>query len=302
LALLVLSPVLWWNAVNEWASFRFQGVRAGTVPAANWDTSSTYLLVTLVFNGPVLVVVTLWGAVVALWRYRGGSDPIALMLAVGFLAPSLYLAERALHLFINPSWAIQIWPLGFAALAIVGADLRRNGWPRLERFALVGTLTGLVIPAAMLFHATLGTGVYFGVRDPYGADAGFDTAAERVLVAAQEHGATWIAASTYHTYATMRWELRGKMPVVQLTERSRFLGWAQPDPSIFQGPGLYVYRDAPDPRVSEVAGEVVRPLGEVDRIWRGVVMGTLKLGLIEGWTPPLNPPRDSVLYRWPNLV
>ena len=98
----------------------------------------------------------------------------------------------------------------------------------------------------------------------------------------------------------LRWFLRGKVPVVEITERGRFQGFADPGMEWVRGhPGLYVARE-PDEKAPWFAGTtaVREPLGRVVRVWRGTVMDFYAMEKINGWTPELAPPKDSPLFRW----
>jgi 4-amino-4-deoxy-L-arabinose transferase-like glycosyltransferase len=301
LALLLFTPVLWWNAQHDWAAFRFQGGRATSVAPANFAYFGNYLATNLAFVGPLLAPVIVWGAVAAGLRWR--RDPVLLALAVAFLAPFLYLAERALHLPVNPSWAIVMWPFGITALAIVACRDPAVG-KGLRRFTAAGILTGLPLVVALLLHAILPGGVWLGARDPIGADAGYAPMAAKVLAAAKAQGATWIATSDYRTYAALRWHLGRDLPVVEVVERSRFLDFAAPDLTLINGrPGLYVFpAGSGNPLVAEATAGHNLPLGSIDRIWRGTVMGSFSVERIDGWSPPLNPPPASPFYAWPDLT
>jgi len=115
----------------------------------------------------------------------------------------------------------------------------------------------------------------------------------------QATGATWIATTDYRTYSMLRWYLAGRVPVIQINERDRFLGFRDPDMTGIQGhTGLYVGRE-PD-QISPLWASttaVRQPLERVDRSWRGIVMDTYALEKLTGWTPELSPPPDSPLYR-----
>ena len=116
----------------------------------------------------------------------------------------------------------------------------------------------------------------------------------------QNIGATWIAATDYRTYAMLRWYLNGRVPVVQINERGRFLGFRDPGTNRIRGhTGLYVARE-PDQTnpVWASTTAVLTPLARVERSWRGTVMDSYALEQLTGWTPDLSPPPDSPLYRW----
>ena len=300
-ALLLFTPVLVWNAQHDWASFRFQSGRATSVAPANFAYFGDYLATNLAFVGPLLAPVIVWGTVVAVLRWR--RDPVLLALAVALLAPFLYLAERALHLSVNPSWAIVMWPFGVAALAIVACRDPASS-KSLRRFTAAGIVTGLPLVVALLLHAALPGGVWLGPRDPIGADAGYEQVAAEVLATAEAQGATWIATSDYRTYAALRWHLGRKLPVVEVVERSRFLDFMPPDRSRIDGrPGLYIYpAGSANPLVEQATAGHNLSFGKIDRIWRGTVMGSFSVERIDGWTPPLDPPPDSPFYAWPDLT
>ncbi len=90
-----------------------------------------------------------------------------------------------------------------------------------------------------MIYYTAGRTNYLGESDPIGKEAGF---AQTVTVANQERdkiGATWFATTDYRTYAMLRWYLKDRVPVVQVNERNRYIGFKDRKADI--GPiGLYV--------------------------------------------------------------
>ena len=65
LALLVFSPVLWWNAANDWASFAFQGGRA-----TNQGGLKPIYVVQMVFGAALYLTPWLWWPMLAEGRLR----------------------------------------------------------------------------------------------------------------------------------------------------------------------------------------------------------------------------------------
>jgi len=117
-------------------------------------------------------------------------------------------------------------------------------------------------------------------------------------------GASWIATTDYRTYAMLRWFFNGRVPVIQINERARFQGFADPGiAEIIGRTGLYVARE-PDQEgpIWKATTAVREPLARVDRIWRGVVMDTYALEKLTGWMPELSPPPDAPLFRWRALA
>jgi hypothetical protein len=98
----------------------------------------------------------------------------------------------------------------------------------------------------------------------------------------------------------LRWFFNGRVPVIQVNERGRFQGFADPGMTDIAGhTGLYVGREPDNLSPLWNSTTAVRePLERVDRVWRGVVMDTYALEKLTGWTPELSPPPDSPLFRW----
>jgi hypothetical protein len=116
----------------------------------------------------------------------------------------------------------------------------------------------------------------------------------------QKTGATWIATTDYRTYAMLRWFFKDRLPVIEVIERGRFQGFADPGMDrIKDHTGLYVARE-PDHTLPmwDLTSAKREPLERVDRIWRGIVMDTYALEKLTGWMPELSPPPDTPFFRW----
>ena len=98
----------------------------------------------------------------------------------------------------------------------------------------------------------------------------------------------------------LRWYFKGRVPVLQINERGRFMGFSDPGMNSIRGRvGLYVGREPDDKSAVWASTTAIRePLETVERSWRGIAMDTYSLEKLTGWTPELSPPADSPLYRW----
>ena len=129
IAIAVFSPVLIWNAGHDWASFRFQLVRATATHEVSLRTVGDFFGLQFGLVGFILLPVVLSGVSLTAWRgYRRG-DPVAILLSTAVIVPFLYFFWKSLTLRVGDTWPMFIWPAGFAAAAINIAMLPREGFP-----------------------------------------------------------------------------------------------------------------------------------------------------------------------------
>jgi hypothetical protein len=308
IAVAVLSPVLIWNGMHDWASFRFQFVRATAAHDFTLRTLGDYIGLQFGQVGPILLPVVLFAVGITAWRGYRHRDPIAVLLSTAVLVPFGYFLWKSLTLRVGDTWPMFIWPLGFAAAAIDIAMRRRENWSawmvKWSTFwANAAIASGLCLVVAVFLYYTVSSWNFIGKTDPIGGEAGFAEVASRAESEMQNSGATWIATIDYRVYAMLRWHLKDRVPVIQINERSRFLGFRDPGLDRIAGhAGLYVAREPDDASILTSTAAVLTPLGQVQRTWRGRVMDTYVLEKLTGWTPDLSPPPDSPLYKWRQLA
>ena len=305
IAVIVFLPVLIWNAGHDWASFRFQFVRAVATHPLSFRTVGEFIGLQFGLVGFVLLPVVLSGVTLTAWRGYRTREPVAILLSTAVLVPFLYFLWKSLTLRVGDTWPMFLWPAGFAATAINLVLLPREGWPdwivkSSFWWARVAVISGIAFVVGVFFYYVAAPWNLIGRTDPVGGEAGYEQVAARAREQLRATGATWIATSDYRTYAMMRWHFNGQVPVIQINERGRFQGFGDPGMSrIKDHPGLYVARE-PDNRLPLWGLTTARrqPLERVKRVWRGVVMDTYALEKLTGWTPELSPPPDSPLFRW----
>jgi hypothetical protein len=249
--------------------------------------------------------VILSGVTLMAWRGYRQRDAVAILLSTCVIVPFIYFFWKSMTLRVGDTWPMFLWPAGFAAAAINIAMLPREGWPAWMIkstifWARTAIVTGIVFVLLVFLYYVAAPWNFIGRADPIGGEAGYRQVAERAQAELQKTGATWIATTDYRTYAMMRWYFNGRVPVVQINERGRFMGFRDPGMDLIKGhTGLYVAREPDNANPVWNATTAVRvPLGEVDRVWRGLVMDTYALEKLTGWTPELAPPPDSPLFRW----
>src|SRR5580698_10369617 len=307
LALLLFSPVVIWNMQHDWASFRFQAVRAAASHQWSLRTFGEFIGLQFGLVGFVLLPVVLTGVVLTAWRgYRRG-EAVAILLSTAVLVPFVYFLWKSLSLRVGDTWPTFIWPFGFAAAAINLSMLQKEGWSpsfiaMSHRWVRIAIVSGIAFVVAVCFYYLAMPFNFIGRTDPVGGEAGFEAIVQRTEAELQKTGATWIATTDYRTYAMLRWFFNNRVPVVQINERGRYQGFRSPDMSLIAGhAGIYVGRE-PDNNPSAALWASVpakrEPLERVDRVWRGIVMDSYSIEKFSGWTPLLSPPPDSPLFDW----
>ncbi len=305
IAVALFLPVLVWNAGHDWASFRFQSVRATATHELSLRTVGEFIGLQFSLVGFILLPVVLSGVAVTAWRGYRQRDAVAILLSTCVIVPVGYFFWKSLTLRVGDTWPMFLWPAGFAAAAINVAMLPREGWSsRLIKstnaWANAAIVSGIAFVVLVFLYSVASPWNLIGKADPIGGEAGYAQVADRAKLELQRIGASWIATTDYRTYAMMRWYFNGRVPVIQINERGRFMGFRDPGMDSIRGHiGLYVAR-APDD-ANPVWGSttaVRQPLAKVDRVWRGTVMDSYVLEKLTNWTPELSPPPDSPLFRW----
>jgi 4-amino-4-deoxy-L-arabinose transferase-like glycosyltransferase len=305
IAIVLFLPVLIWNSQHDWASFRFQFVRATATHEWSLRTVGDFIGLQFGLVGFILLPVVLWGLALTAWRgYRRG-DAVAILLSTAVIVPFGYFILKSLTLRVGDTWPMFMWPVGFAAAAVNIAMLPREGWPAWMikstiSWANAAIASGIVFVVLVFFYYVVSPWNFIGRTDPIGGEAGYEAVVDRAQAELQKIGATWIATTDYRTYAMLRWFFNGRVPVIQINERGRFLGFRDPGMSLMRGhTGLYVGREPDNTSPLWASTTAIKePLERVDRSWRGIVMDSYALEKLTGWTPELSPPPESPLYRW----
>ncbi len=298
IAVVIFSPVLYWNAVHDWASFKFQLDR----PAQLHGWSARFLLdfigLQFALIGPLLLPVVLMGTGMLAWRgYRTG-EPISILLSTCVIFPLGFFVWRSFSSRIGDSWPFFVWPFGFIA-----ATINLNSWRQeapassMTRMA-PAIVSGLIVVIAALAYYIAGSANYLGKNDPIGKEAGFAQVVRAADELAAKIGATFFATTDYRMYSMLRWHLKDRIPVVQINERNRYIGFHTSE-NDFAGPiGLYVGpKDDPIMQLWKKTDATLKPLGEIDLVWRGVRYDIYTLQKLTGWKPLLSPPPGDPFYQ-----
>src|SRR3954451_15180805 len=278
IAIVLFLPVLIWNAGHDWASFRFQLVRATANHEWSWRTLGDFIGLQFGLVGFILLPVVLSGVTLTAWRgYRRGNA-VGILLSTAVIVPFGYFFWKSLTLRVGDTWPMFIWPAGFAATAINIAMLPREGFPAgmiksTIVWANAAIASGIVFVVLVFLYYTVSAWNFIGRTDPVGAEEGYAHLGDRVRAELQASRASWIATTDYRTYSILRWYFNGRVPVIQINERGRFMGFRVPGMNaVRERIGLYVGREPDDRSPAWVSTTAVRePLERVERSWRGVV-------------------------------
>jgi hypothetical protein len=307
IALALFLPVLIWNAGHDWASFRFQFVRATATHGWSLLTVGDFIGLQFGLVGFILFPVVLSGLAMTAWRGYRRCDAVAILLSTCVIVPFIYFFWRSLTLRVGDTWPMFMWPIGFAAAAINITMLQREGGPAAMiksavSWSKAAIVSGIAFVVVVFLYYMVTPWNFLGRADPIGGEAGYEQVVDRANAELQKTGATWIGTSDYRTYAMLRWFFGDRVPVIQINERGRYLGFHDPGMNLVKGhTGLYVGREPDNSITNPFWGSTTairEPLERVERSWRGRVMDTYALEKLTGWTPELSPPPDSPLYGW----
>jgi 4-amino-4-deoxy-L-arabinose transferase-like glycosyltransferase len=304
LAFFVFSPVLIWNAMNDFISFKFQGDRL-IAEGFKLITFFDFLGMELVLVGFLLLPLLIWGAIWATLRAMPEKSGILILLGLAVLVPLGYFTFRSFSLRINVTWGYIIWIPAVIATSLYLDRLREMGegfarftW-NTARFALI---LGFILVFAAFSEYVLDTKPRLGKSDPYGKEAGYGEIAEKLLAESIRRKATWIATTDYRTFAMLKWHLRSSgLPIVQLNERSRYIGFKQAN--VDEQRGLHIISEGKNNPAIWVALPTSRErLGTFERKWRGLTYDNMIVDLVAPFKLELNPPRDSILFTPRKLI
>jgi len=294
IAIAIFSPVLYWNATHDWASFRFQLNRPTQIQGWSLKFFGEFLGQQFLMLGPIVFPMVVISTAMVGWRGIRDRDPVAILLALCAAVPVGFLAGRSLYARIGDSWPLFVWPFAFACIALNVARWRQRqpNSPVLRSvpyFAATAILTGTGFVALAVIYYTATDANVLRNNDPIGKEAGFAQLAEAAHDELGKIGAKWFATTDYRTYAMLRWHLRDRIPVVQVDERDRFIGFGAREDAFAAPVGLYVTAQNPD-ALWRTTSAVLEPVRQADLSWRGTRYDSYIMYRLTNWRPVLSPP------------
>jgi hypothetical protein len=222
LALLIISPVIVWNAQNHWISFTYQS-QHGT--GGTWQLQHVlrFLLVQLLAYGPLL----LWGV---LGLGQQVSAPLRWLLLF-FALPFLLLAYLSGGGTSLPHWTAPAW----VALAPFAGGVLAHAARTRARYAVLALVVVQALLCAALPALMVTGGVPFwtakaptsaSAANPFADLHGWDQAGARARVLAAQQQLASVSVQNWTLASRLGWYAR-PMPVHVLEDRfTQFSLWA----------------------------------------------------------------------------
>jgi 4-amino-4-deoxy-L-arabinose transferase-like glycosyltransferase len=267
IAVMLSLPVVLWNAQHGWASFakQFGRVARGQGGAVTYLAELVGGFVGLA--SPIIAALAVAGFARLLTAAVRQRDQAQSLVAAGMVPLLTYLVLHALHSRVQGNWPAPLYP----AFAICAAMYWTAGAPWLHRVAIVGLGVGFACSALIYVHALHPLALSAYPRDPSAQMRGWSAFADEVDRLRREHGACWIATSSYATTGQLAYHLRGRAPVAQLTEPLRYIHLPPMDPAVRACPALYIEleRRQSEQLLRERFGRV-ESVGNLERAYAGV--------------------------------
>ena len=229
LALLLIAPVVIWNAQNQWVSFAYQ-IQHGAGSAWHAMHLVRFLAVQLLVYGPLM----LWG----FWGVRCTAQAQHRWLVLFFAVPFALLAYLSGGGSSLPHWTAPAWVAlaPFAGLALARAarkaTFRARPWVLALAVALAVVQGALCIALPVLM--TTGGVPFFATSTDHRSDApnpfadvhGWQHAGERAKTLAAQHQLASVSVQNWTLASRLGWYAR-PLPVHVLEDRfDQFDIWA----------------------------------------------------------------------------
>lgn len=241
----LFSPVVWWNAIHDWASFKFQGGRigGGGSPLIHGGPL-VWLVGSLLFLTPWMWFWLSFELGRSLFRFRSLPAPQRLMVCLAVVPLGFFLATSFTTGKVLPHWSLPgfLPLLPLAAVRWAGLRLRRP-------LAVSWVLAELGILAVILLQVNTGAiRVPAGVTDETRAYSGWQSVVEeletRGIVAEPN---VFLVTNQWDNSAQLSFALRNRVPVTcyHSFDARGFAFWSRPGEFVGRS-GYLLVLDQPD--------------------------------------------------------
>lgn len=243
IALILFSPVIWWNAEHGWISFIKQFGRAFETSAdAGVANLIAFLGIQAAFVSPVIFVFIVAGLAVATWRGLWRQQANWLLLAFSAAPVLLYFAVHALSAEVLAQWPSAAYPTGIVAAVAAFAPTAssRERSPVVRYSFEAAPWLALVLTLTLLAQMTVRPIPIAMMQDPLSRFFGWRALSFDTLALMQERRAGYIATNEHSVAATLWFYLRDAV-VFQTGGAIRYEFLPPLDQSLLRGAsGLYL--------------------------------------------------------------
>jgi 4-amino-4-deoxy-L-arabinose transferase-like glycosyltransferase len=255
IALVLFSPVIFWNAEHHWASFAKQFGHVLDTTNGGLGEVGDFIGVQALFVSPLIFAFAVAGLAVASFRGFFRQEANWLLLACAVAPMLVYFLIHALSAEVLPQWPSAAYAI--AVVAAVAAFAPRHGAAAqapLVRYAFAAApWTGLVFTLAMFAQMTFWPAPVAAANDPLDIFDGWHRFAADTRAIAEAHHAGYIASAEYDINAELAFYLRD-MPVFQTSETIRYRFLPPIDQSLLtNATGIYV---------------ATEPLHDLPQLWK----------------------------------
>ena len=277
IALLMFVPVILWNAEHDWVSFRLQFGRVGS-GGLTLRFLGEFLAGQLGLASPFLAILGVAG-LVSIARAPSADR----VLIAALVAPAIaFFLWQSLSSRVQGNWPSFLYPA--FAVAAVAAIMS----PALQQWRVLRLSSRAAMPLALVMTMVIYAQAVWGiipVREPISRmlAVGIERVANDIETLRAQNNANAIVTTSYELRGWLSFYLPSRPPVIQVNERYRWLNEPSPDPSLFQGPLLYVTQIRNDQ--SEVLAKrfrEVEPLAHIGRYRNGATFDEYMVYRLDG--------------------
>jgi 4-amino-4-deoxy-L-arabinose transferase-like glycosyltransferase len=276
IALAVISPVLYWNWVNDWISFKYQ-IAHGSGGTWAWRRVAAFIGIQIACFGPLF----LWGAYSFLQNYLR-TQKLALIALLSFFAIPFAIFAALSGGGGLPHWTTPAW---FCLAPFAGIGLARI-WALQHRMVIRILLIGQLLICLLGFSFVLAGGINTAniKSNPIADLYGWKLAGQRAALLAEAKQANGIAVQNWTLGSRAAW-YASPLPVFVLDRRQdQFDLWFGKLPA---GANVLLINWSGMPFKAPVGGdlsfELCEPLDTLEIIRFGQVLSKFDYSLCRNW-------------------
>jgi len=288
LAAACTAPVLVWNLMNDWVSFRKQIAHSFSTPVHDpLKSLGTFLATQVGVMTPLILALTLWGMGWALWAGWRRNRPEWFLLGATSAPVLAFFIHHSLDGLVQPHWPGPAY-LGGVMAALGCWSQGRDGMGRGLRW-LYRAAPALGAVMVAIVYLQMGSAL---LPLPPKADAlsrlgGWDQLAGRVAARRAEHSGAFVYVQKHELSGLLTYYLPGR-PVVFLTGSNgapRIPSYDGADVARLVGRDGFFVTKTGTSGVDDIAHyfDRVTLVETVGRSWGGRVIDTYEIWLTEGY-------------------